>query len=278
MQSLITHIQTAAAQPSTKFKLLVGHGTLTGQLERLPADTYIIFLSQPGHSLAGQTILSNPQMFRRDYIKQVITGVLPQWAIEPYRLRMWTHHVYGPSGYYPDLNIDLFDRNSRGTRTPGTAVNHVLGVHTLNSSGRRIVHFKGTSANLSNLVRFGGKGIYIVASCRASLQRTPGAVGAALRNIRLTGGNQTTLRRMGTTDPIANRLAQAVENTQARLTQYKRTKPNSPNSRPRKKARTSLFTFAPGRRTSTRKPTRKRTATTTTRRPRRNGNTVMRNV
>jgi hypothetical protein len=275
MQSLVTHVQMVASQPSTKFKLLIGHGTLTGQLERLPADTYIIFLSKPGHSLAGQTILSNPQMFRRDYIKNVITGAIPQGAIEPIRLRMWKQHVYGPASYYPDMNIDLFDRNSRGTRTPGTAFNNVFGVHTLNSSGRRIVHFKGTSANLSNLVRFGGKGIYVVASCRASIHRTPGAVGAALRNIRLTGGNKTTLRRMGTTDPIANRLAQAVENTQARLTQYKRKKTNSPNSRPRKKARTSLFTFAPGRPAST---PRKRTATTTTRRPRRNGNTVMRNV
>lgn len=275
MQSLVTHVQMVASQPSTKFKLLIGHGTLSGQLERLPADTYIIFLSKPGHSLAGQTILSNPQMFRRDYIKNVITGAIPQGAIEPIRLRMWKQHVYGPASYYPDLNIDLFDRNSRGTRTPGTAFNNVFGVHTLNSSGRRIVYFKGTTANLSNLVRFGGKGIYIVASCRASLQRTPGAVGAALRNIRLTGGNQTTLRRMGTTDPIANRLAQAVENTQARLAQYKRKKTNSPNSRPHKKARTSLFTFAPGRPAST---PRKRKPTTTTRRPRRNGNTVMRNV
>jgi hypothetical protein len=265
MQSLINHTQMVASQPGTKFKLVIGHGTLTGHLARLPADTYIIFLSKPGHSLSGQTIISNPQLFRRDYIKQVITGAIPRWAIQPNRLGMWKQHVYGPASYYPDMNIDLFDYNSRGTRTHGTAANNVFGVHTLNSPGRRITHFKGTSANLSNLVRFGGKGIYIVASCRVSLQRVPGAVGAALRNIRLTGGNQTTLRRMGPTDPIINRMAQAIENTQARLTQYKRKKTNSPNSRPLKKARTSLFTFAPGRPATT---TRRRTATATTRRPR----------
>ena len=250
MQTAVDRVKAYAAQPTTRIKLVIGHGTLVQRYPRVPEDTYIIFLSKPGHLLAGASILSNPQMFRNSYIRKAITGVTPLSNVRPVRLGAWKDHVYGPTSPYPDMNIEFFDYNNAGFRTPGTPANQVSGLHTLKNTNARVTHFKGTSAYLSNIMRFGGKGIYIVASCRSSGRRA-NARETALRNVNLTGGTQTSVRRMRRNDPIINRTAQAIENVQARLAARKRKAANSVNKATAKRKKPLFYfpvlPFAPGR-------------------------------
>ena len=252
MQTLINRTKAFALQPTTKFKLMVGHGGLTGTFApRLPADTYIIFLSKPGHLIAQNAVTQNPQLRSYSILQQSISGVLPKWSIQPTHLRTWNERVYGPGDVYPNMIINFFDHTTSGVRMPGTPFNRLSGLHTIKEN-RTNIHFKGSSAYVSNIVRFGGKGIYIIAACRASRERTnAGAMGSFQRNFRLTGGNQTSLRRIGPTDPRNNRLAQAIENIQARMAAHKR-KANSVNGNKSPKKMKSIFTFtsapfAPGR-------------------------------
>ena len=275
MATLINRTKALAAQSNTKFKLVVGHGALTGTYERLPEDTYIIFLSKPGHLISQGSITQHPQMFRHSYLRNAISGVLPKWSIQPTRLGMWKEHVYGPANLYPDMIINFFDHTVRGLRTQGTPYNNVSGVHAINAN-RKVTYFKGSTANLSNIIRFRGKGIYIVAACRASPERSfAGAMGSFRRNIRSTRGNQTSLRRMGPTDPARNRAAQLHENKQARMAAHKRMS-NFPNRNTPSKKMKPMFMFAPGlptpaastRRRTPAASTRRRTPAASTRRPR----------
>ena len=235
--TLINRIKNVAAQPNTAFKMVVGHGGLIGNAARafakVPAGTYIIFLSKPGHLLAQASVVSNPQMRNHTYLRNVITNTLPRWAIQPVRLGMWKQHVYGPGNLYPDLSLNLYDVNKEGHRLTGSPFNRLAGLHTIKSNRPTQKHFYGQNVHLSNIVRFGGPGIYVVVACRASSERSwAGAMSAFKNNFRLTGGTQETLRRMGPTDPMLNRLAQRIENTQRRLVTYKRTA-TFPNNNPR---------------------------------------------
>ena len=270
MQTLINRTKAIAAQPNTKFKLVVGHGGLTGTYKRLPEDTYIIFLSKPGHLISQGSVIQNPRLFNHSYLRNAISGVLPKWSIQPTRLGAWKEHVYGPGNIYPDMSVNFFDHNEIGVRKTGTPFNMVEGVHSINAN-RKTIGFKGGFANISNVIRFGGKGIYIVAACRASPERSlRGAMGSFRKNLRLTGGNQTSLRRIGVTDPLINRMAQEIENTQARMAAHKRNANKSPNSTssPKRMKKPNTFTFAPGRpptsSTARRRPT---TSSTARRRP-----------
>lgn len=265
MQTLINRTKAFALQPPTKFKLMVGHGGLTGTFApRLPADTYIIFLSKPGHLISQDSVTQHRQIFRHSYLRNAISGVLPKWSIQPTHLKTWNERVYGPGDVYPNMIINFFDHNTSGVRMPETPFNRLSGLHTIKEN-RANIHFKGSSAYVSNIVRFGGKGIYIVAACRASRERTnAGAMGSFQRNFRLTGGNQSSLRRMGPTDPRNNRMAQAIENIQARMAAHKR-KANSTNRNNSPKKMKSIFKFtsapfAPGRPTPA-ASTRRRTKT-----------------
>lgn len=261
METLINRTRNFASQTSTKFKLAIGHGGLTGTSARLPADTYVIFMSKPGHLLSQGAILSHPQIFKPSYLRNVITGVLPRWSISPTIFSTWTERVYGPGDMYPDLRIDFYDYTTTGVPTPGSPYNRVSGLHTLESNTRRNTHFKGSSGYLSNVIRFKGKGIYIVIACRASPERSSaGAMSTFRRNIRLSRGNQSTLRRIGRTDPLINIIAQIMENKQARMAKSKRKRSNNINPRPLKKSTGVFprsFSFAPGtatvRKTSTRR-------------------------
>ena len=253
MTTLINRIKSNVMHPTMSFKLVVGHGGLTGTLARLPADTYIIFLSKPGHLIAQGSVISNPQMFRHSYLRNVISGVIPRWSILPHRFGRWKEHVYGPGDIYPDLSLNFYDHNSSGVRLNQTPFNNRTGVHSINAT-TRTRHFKGVTAHLSNVIRLRGKGVYIVLACRASSQRSyAGAMSSFRRNFRLTGGTQETLRRIGATDPRTNLFAQHIKNMQARRATHKRRANNAVNSHPAKKRKTAPFpgpsTFAPGRNT-----------------------------
>jgi len=251
MQTIINRTKALAVQPTTKFKLVVGHGTLIQHYSRVPEDTYVIFLSKPGHSLSGHSVVGNPRIFRHSYLRNAITGATPMSNIRPVRLGMWKQHVYGPGNVYPDMNIEFFDYNPAGFRTTGTPANAVFGVHTINTTNRRNTRFKGSSSNLSNIVKLGGKGIYIVASCRRSTSRAVTAGVECQLNYQLTGGNQTTLRRMRRNDPTINFCAQSLENIQARIAARKRTAANSVNKATAKRKKPLFYfpvlPFAPGR-------------------------------
>lgn len=248
MQTIINRTKSLALQPTTKIKVVVGHGGLAGTYPRVPEDTYVIFLSKPGHLISQGSVVQQPQMFRNSYLRQVITGALPKWSVQPTRLGAWKEHVYGPGNTYPDMFINFFDHDKNGVRMSGTPFNTVTGVHSLNSN-RKTTSFKGGFSALSNVIRFGGKGIYIVAACRASPTRSyHGAMGAFRKNLRLTGGNQSSLRRIGITDPLINRMAQEIENAQARMAAHKRSA-NSTNRTNSPKKMKPMFTFAPGRST-----------------------------
>jgi hypothetical protein len=248
MQTLIERTKVLATQPSTKFKVIVGHGVLTGTYKRVPEDTYIIFLSKPGHLISQGSVIQNPQLLRNSYLRSAISGVLPRWSIAPTRLGAWKEHVYGPLSLYPDMSVNFFDHDARGIRTNGTPYNRLTGLHTMRSNNSKTTTFKGTDAHISNVIRLSGKGIYIVAACRASAERSfAGAMGAFRKNLRLTGGNQTSLRRIGRTDPLINMMAQNIENSQARIAAHKRTANKSPNRTTPPKRMKPMFTFTPGR-------------------------------
>lgn len=260
MTTLINRVRNVSSKQNTKFNLVIGHGYLTGYTKKVPADTYIIFLSKPGYSISKYIPIRHAQLFNRTFLKNVISGKIPRTRVQPARLGMWKEHVYGPYDSYPEIGLEFFDRSSSN-------FNSITGIHSINSSGMNTQTFHGSNGDLFNIMRFGGKGIYIVMSCRTSgdSEITERAyINNFIRTRSIPGGNQMTLPRI--TVPGLNRRAQTVENIQARLAAHKRKNIASlsirKSPRPTKKVAVEKFTFtgifSPGRPVSRRRPTSRR--------------------
>lgn len=234
--------RTRIAAETSPIRFVIGHGILVPHEfeRRVPKNTYVIFLSKPGQLLSSNQALD---LYSKSlsYIRSALTGQIRSSQIEPYRLSKWTSHVYGPGEKYPNLMLKLFDPQ----------LSLIAGMTKL-ESGKRLYY--GQTVHLNQLFIRGGPGIYIVAACRASVERVPRARQAFAENThinrsRITGstvvnkrGEQRKLRLPSNAPPLNLNVA-AMERTQKRLAAHKRTG-NSPNNRQSK--RLVFFSFNPG--------------------------------
>lgn len=252
MATRVNRIKSLASNSATRIRLVVGHGSLIPIGHRVPDDTYIIYVSKPGHLLAQRAVLNYPQIFNNRYMRSIIRGETRDADIQPDRLRSWKKHVYGPGDFYPDLFLNLFNHNLEMRPTPRTPFDDVSGVHTLNNGSLRGMYGQPTS--LKEIITRYGPGIYVVFACRASADRVGASnrSGRAFRqfntNMSMTGGKQRYLYRMRPNDPELNQQVQAIENAQARYTALKRLRNITirTNNGPKTKKRRVSTPFAPG--------------------------------
>ena len=242
MTTLIDRTSMAAAL-GERIYMVTGHGVGLGVSSfstRLPANTYVIFLSKPGQLLDGSSILTNPKLYNDPtYIRSVLTHRIPLKDVRPVRLAYWKKHLYGPGNKLPDVTIQMKDASN-------PLANRVAGVVNTSIPGT-FLNYQRT-ATISQIVRRHGRGIYVIASCRASRERTVSGI-ANLNyrsNVIRTGGTQRGLR-IGSMSPNVNRITQYRENVQRRLAKLKRNASQlSPPKTLPKKSRLFYSTFHPG--------------------------------
>lgn len=233
-RTLINRARIAAETSPIRF--VIGHGLLEPEVDerRVPANTYVIFLSKPGQLLSSSQAT---ELYRKSepYIRYALTGRLRTSQIEPYRLSKWTSHVYGPHEKYPNLRLTLSDSSPELSRMFGM---------TKLELGSRQFRYGEQRMYLNQFLTRGGPGIYIVAACRSSIERLPMArVASHINQSRTVNrGGQRGLRLPSRAPPL-NRLVAELERTQKRLAAHKRKASKLPNSLP---AKSVYFSFNPG--------------------------------
>lgn len=257
-----------AANPSTRINWVAGHGVQLNFGAKVPPNTFLIFMGAPGQ-YASQSILPwNSRAYRNlQYMRDVFAGRVTN--ILPTRLGYWKQHVYGPGDVFPELMIDMWDYNivNIGTQriardTPGTPFDRVCGIKDMN---RGIKFLYKKSRTISQLLRR-GPGIYLIMSCRASMQRIES--GTANRDFVRTSNRlapliaQARVPRIQPTEAV-NFGVQTHENRQARVTTRKRAMTTRPRNRTTTKRRETeftrfqsampVFTFHPGKVVSSRR-------------------------
>jgi hypothetical protein len=230
---------------------VIGHGLLEPEVEerRVPANTYVIFLSKPGQLLSSSQAT---ELYRKSeqYIRYALTGRLRTSQIEPYRLSKWTSHVYGPHEKYPNLRLTLSDSSPELSRT--------FGMTKLELGSRRFT-YREQRMFLNQFLTRGGPGIYIVAACRSSIERLPMArvashINSNIRRSRITvrtGSRVNVVNRRGeqrklrlpSRAPQLNLNVAELERAQKRRAAHKRKASKLPNSLP---AKNVYFSFNPG--------------------------------
>lgn len=219
-----------ASSPDTRIRWVVGHGSLTGGFPKVPANTFIVFIAEPGHSYNQSLLLPSNRAFKSEsYLRNVFSG--KEKNVRPVRLKYWKEHVYGPNDEFPDLKLSLYDFTIITNPYNGTNVkknvqgplNSITGVTNV-KNGRRTLHKQVMS--LSELVKSVGPGIYLVNACRT----VPLRVGATTNNATKAFNTYNTAGRY--MPPVKNsgisRVAQKVEQNQARTVTRKRSASTPP--------------------------------------------------
>lgn len=241
-RTLINRARIAAETSPIRF--VIGHGLLEPDVEerRVPANTYVIFLSKPGQLLSSSQATQLYQTSEQ-YVRSALTGRIRTSQIKPYRLSKWTSHVYGPNDKYPNLRLTLSDSNPELSR--------IFGMTKL-ELGSRQFRYGEQRMLLNQFLTRGGPGIYIVAACRSSIERLQLArvashINSNIRRVRSGSrvnrrGEQRGLRLPSRAPPLNLSVAE-LERAQKRRAAHKRSGSKLPNSLP---AKNVYFSFNPG--------------------------------
>lgn len=216
----INLFQEFAAKPTTPIRWVVGHGLLNQKFPKVPANTFIVFMAEPGYPIAKTILLGMNKAFTNTgYLRNVFSG--KEKNIKPTRLGYWKEHVYGPNDLFPDLDLKTDDEGSVSFR-------QYFGVTNVKSGTRNQRGFKGT---LKELVTKNGSGIYLVIACRPSERHSlAGAVGASRYNLYNTVQGRH-MPPIGSHFPL-NVAAQAIERNQARVATRKRSRSSPARAAP----------------------------------------------
>ena len=152
------------ALTASKFYWDIGHGTTAQGYSKVPANTWVVFLSKPGHCLHTAPF-STPQfkeiVKNTELTRLISLGAIPREQL-PGRVHnsSWKDYIYGPDDDLPTTIISF-----QPASTPPTNFDSTLGVY--NTSRPGLVQLKKTQLPvLLSQVLLGRPGIHFVVSCR----------------------------------------------------------------------------------------------------------------
>jgi hypothetical protein len=157
------------ALTAPKFYWVVGHGTTLRGFTEVPPNTWVIFLSKPGHALLDTPFLS--PMFRNQIIKDteitrsIALDNVPRENLPGIRLHSssWNDYIYGPGDRLPTTYVTF--QPSVGQNN----LNQVLGVHDTSKPNVNARH-RGINTSVNQVIAQ-RPGIYFIAVCRPTQEQ-----------------------------------------------------------------------------------------------------------
>jgi len=163
--------------------LIVGHGINYAKIKPfvVPDNVHVVFLSDPGYSLSATIVDQNYLRMVNDLriFRSFIRGTLPPDQVPTqlkYRNWKWWEHMYQPRTKCPNIDIEVYDRDTAGMDSlmglwySGPTGTTLRGVPGSNQRGRKLY---GKKLNLSAVCRVVSKDtrnangcILFVNSCR----------------------------------------------------------------------------------------------------------------
>lgn len=259
---------------ASKFYWDIGHGITLGGFTEVPPNTWVVFLSKPGHILHTEPFTTSKF---KDIIKSTILtrslalGTISKGELPGSRLHesSWKEHIYGPGDRLPNTYITFKppETNSK--------FNEVMGVHDTSKPNQVAKYRNLAGPQLLNRVLIGKPGIHFIVTCRPTAKQAQqtNAIQHQLLINRLMGFSQNNNRMV----PNLNHIISAIQRNNRARTQAQQVcrwnksgyyqqcgivlNPSLEGSRPTKKRilnppgngpasrppfANGLFTFAPG--------------------------------
>ena len=172
------------ALAAKKFYWVIGHGkTLEYATDKVPRNTWVVFISRPGHYLNSLGFISS-EVFTEGYlrntelVRNLMLDLVPEDRLPP-GIRMihpthWIQRLYGPGDKLPATGISLRDTE------PDTDLDDLCGI-TNTASKSPGPKFHGSRLKMSTLLQRNGPGIYFVLACRASSTQSKSNLMATFR-------------------------------------------------------------------------------------------------
>lgn len=157
-----------------KFFWVFGHGrTLSEQPDppdRVPANTWVIFISKPGRYLNADGFITS-DLFMENYrknttlVRNLILGFIPEQRI-PLAFRMihpkyWAKQLYCPGDAIPSTGINMQD-------DAGLELDDICGVNDTSNptDSPKYPKLHGKKLKLTTILKESGPGIYFIVACR----------------------------------------------------------------------------------------------------------------
>lgn len=181
-----------------KFYWVVGHGITLRDTTVVPPNTWVIFLSKPGHVLLADAYTK--PMFKDRIIKdtqltrELALGNIPKEQLDTIRLHIssWKDYIYGPGDKLPNTYITFQPSGPTNTLIP------VLGKHDTSKPGD--TKLVGVKTAVNRIIE-NKPGIYFIVACRATVKQIAQVEKMRLAkyfNMRAGGAQRSNIR---VTDP-----------------------------------------------------------------------------
>lgn len=158
--------------------LIVAHGKLVPNSNlTLGHNQYIVFMSKPGYALSQRWLMS--RFFTEPYFHTLLPGFSGKKPRNLDRTETvffntaFKERIYHPGDEYPDLRLNFDDSNAGTKKYMGVWNLPILlssNVATFTQKTKFDV-FKGKLAWLSEVIKKGNEGVYVVYSCRSGESR-----------------------------------------------------------------------------------------------------------
>lgn len=157
-------------------KLINAHGTMLNNVKTVPKNTVLMFLTNPGYCTAlplARSVYHDFFETRKD-LEKFINGNIPNKYIYVSNIKNRTHL---PDQTYRNMSLTFNDKNFKGLayihKLPLTTRKHILSSYSNEPPkfAETVGPIKrGTRTKLSNVLSNVGPGVYVVASCRRTLE------------------------------------------------------------------------------------------------------------
>lgn len=161
-------------------KLINAHGTMLNNIKNVPANTVLMFLTNPGYCTAlplARQVYHN-HFETRHNLEKFLKGNVKKNEIHVSNIRNRTHL---PFDHYRNMTLTFNDKRFKSLayvrKLPLTTQQYISEIPELNrnkpptfaeTAGPPIK--RGTKTKLSDILKIVGPGVYIIASCRRTLQ------------------------------------------------------------------------------------------------------------
>ena len=160
-------------------KLINAHGTMLNNVKTVPKNTVLMFLTNPGYCTLvplARSVYHNFFESRQD-LEKFLNGNIPNKYIYVSNIKNRTHL---PNSTYKNMSLTFNNKRTRGLayvrKLPLISRQHVMTHYTNNYNkppkfAETVGPIKrGTRTKLSNVLANVGPGVYIIASCRQTLE------------------------------------------------------------------------------------------------------------
>jgi hypothetical protein len=152
------------ALTAKKFYWVVGHGKTLRGFTEVPPNTWVVFLSKPGHALLDEPftkpIFKNQIIKDTEITRSIAISNFPKEKLPGIRLHSssWKDYIYGPGNRLPLTYVTFKPSGEQNN------LNQILGVNDTSKPDVNARH-KGIDTSVNQVIAQ-RPGIYFIAACR----------------------------------------------------------------------------------------------------------------